>query len=123
MLIKITSITISSSTQQALLIITSMFPISGATINSAESVIVSAMENGLATSMPTGEKGKSYKENMEYHRGTSWKAKLRVAVDKAIWTSINYEEFLQKMQLAGYEVRQGKHLILPCTRTEKLSLI
>ena len=67
-------------------------------------------ENGLATSMPTGEKGKGYKENMEYHRGTSWKAKLRVAVDKAIWTSINYEEFLQKMQLAGYEVRQGKHL-------------
>ena len=67
-------------------------------------------ENGLATSMPTGEKGKSYKENMEYHRGTSWKAKLRVAVNKAIWTSINYEEFLQKMQLAGYEVRQGKHL-------------
>ena len=60
--------------------------------------------------MPTGEKGTSYKENMEYHRGTSWKAKLRVAVDKAIWTSINYEEFLQKMQLAGYEVRQGKHL-------------
>ena len=67
-------------------------------------------ENGLATSMPTGEKSKSYKENMEYHRGTSWKAKLRVAVDKAIWTSINYEEFLQKMQLVGYEVRQGKHL-------------
>ena len=67
-------------------------------------------ENGLATSMPTGEKGKSYKENMEYHRGTSWKAKLRVAVDKAIWSSVNYNEFLQKMQLAGYEVRQGKHL-------------
>ena len=60
--------------------------------------------------MPTEKKGKSYKENMEYHRGTSWKAKLRVAVDKAIWASINYEEFLQKMQLAGYEVRQGKHL-------------
>ena len=67
-------------------------------------------ENGLVTSMPTREKGKSYKENLEYHRGTSWKAKLRVVVDKAIWSSINYEEFLQKMQLAGYEVRQGKHL-------------
>lgn len=67
-------------------------------------------ENGLVTSMPTNEKGKSYKENMEYHRGTSWKAKLRVAVDKAIWSSINYDEFLQKMQLAGYETRQGKHL-------------
>ena len=67
-------------------------------------------ENGLATSMPTEEKGKGYKENMEYHRGTSWKAKVRVAVDKAIWSSINYDEFLQKMQLAGYEIRQGKHL-------------
>ena len=67
-------------------------------------------ENGLATSMPTNEKGKSYKENMEYHRGTSWKAKLCVAVDKAIWSSINYDEFLQKMQLAGYEIRQGKNL-------------
>ena len=67
-------------------------------------------ENGLATSMPTGEKGKSYKENMEYHRGTSWKAKLRVSIDKAIWSSINYEEFLQQMQLAGYEIRQGKNL-------------
>ena len=67
-------------------------------------------ENGLATSMLIGEKGKSYKENMEYHRGTSWKAKLRVAVDKAIWSSINYDEFLQKMQLSGYEIRQGKNL-------------
>ena len=67
-------------------------------------------ENRLATSMPTGEKGKSYKENMEYQRGTSWKAKLRVSIDKAIWSSINYEEFLQKMQLAGYEIRQGKNL-------------
>ena len=67
-------------------------------------------ENGLVTSMPTGEKGKSYKENTEYHRGNSWKAKLKVAVDKAIWSSINYDEFLQKMKLAGYEIRQGKNL-------------
>lgn len=49
-------------------------------------------------------------QNMEYQRGTSWKAKLRVSIDKAIWSSINYEEFLQKMQLAGYEIRQGKNL-------------
>ena len=67
-------------------------------------------ENGLVTSMPTGEKGKTYKENMEYHRGNSWKAKLKVAVDKAIWASINYDEFLQKMRLVGYEIRQGKNL-------------
>lgn len=92
---KIIFITISSSTLQALLIITSTSLISGATINSAESVIVSAMKMDLPP-VCHPEKRKSYKENMEYHRGTSWKAKLRVAVDKAIWTSINYEEFLQK---------------------------
>jgi hypothetical protein len=67
-------------------------------------------KNGLVTSMPTGEKGKCYKENMEYRRGNSWKAKLKVAVNKAIWSSINYDEFLQKMKLAGYEIRQGKNL-------------
>lgn len=110
MLIKIISITTSSLMQQVLLIITSMFPISGATIKSAGSVIASARKMDLPPVCQPKKKGKSYKENMEYHRGTSWKAKLRVAVDKAIWASINYEEFLQKMQLAGYEVRQGKHL-------------
>ncbi len=109
MLIKIISITTSSLMQQVLLIITSMFPISGATIKSAGSVIASARKWTFPL-VCQPEKRKSYKENMEYHRGTSWKTKLRVAVDKAIWTSINYEEFLQKMQLAGYEVRQGKHL-------------
>lgn len=67
-------------------------------------------ENGLVTSMPKEKNGRSYKENMEYHRGNSWKAKLKVAVDKAIWTSVNYDEFLLKMKLSGYEIRQGKHL-------------
>lgn len=67
-------------------------------------------ENGLVTSMPKDKSGRSYKENMEYQRGNSWKAKLKVAVDKAIWSSVNYEEFLLKMKLSGYEIRQGKHL-------------
>ena len=33
--------------------------------------------------MPTGQKAKSYKENMEYKRGNSWKAKLKYNVDRA----------------------------------------
>ena len=67
-------------------------------------------ENGLTTSIPTIEKGKSYKEHQEYNRGNSWKAKLKVTVDKAIWKSLTFEEFLMQMQIAGYEIRQGKHL-------------
>ena len=49
---------------------------------------------------------------MEYHRGTSWKAKLRVAVDKAIWSSVNYDEFLQKMQLMG--IRPKRYSATAC---------
>lgn len=60
--------------------------------------------------MPTGQKAKSYKENMEYKRGNSWKAKLKYNVDRAIWSSITFDEFLMKMQEAGYEIRQGKYL-------------
>lgn len=67
-------------------------------------------ENGLTTSMPTATKSKTYKENMEHIRGTSWKSKLKVAVDKAIWSSLTYEEFLMKMKASGYEIREGKHL-------------
>ena len=67
-------------------------------------------ENGLTTSMPTKDKGKSYKENQEFNRGNSWKSKLKVAVDKAIWKSLTYEEFLMQMQASGYEIREGKNL-------------
>ncbi|MGO4943680.1 relaxase/mobilization nuclease domain-containing protein [Streptococcus alactolyticus] len=67
-------------------------------------------EYGLSENMPTGNKGKSYKEYQEYHTGNSWKAKLKIAVDKAIWSSTTYDDFLEKMKKAGYEVRQGKYL-------------
>ncbi len=65
---------------------------------------------GLEESMPTGQKSKSYKENMEYKRGNSWKAKLKYNVDRAIWSSVTFDEFLLKMQEAGYEIRKGKYL-------------
>lgn len=67
-------------------------------------------EYGLSENMPTGNRGRSYKEDMEFKRGSSWKAKLKFAVDRAIWTSVTYEEFLMKMREAGYEIRQGKYL-------------
>ena len=51
-------------------------------------------EHGLSTSMPTSEAGRSYKEDMEYKRGQSWKAKLKYQIDRAIWTSVTYDEFL-----------------------------
>ena len=60
--------------------------------------------------MPTVQKAKSYKENMEYKRGNRWKAKLKYNVDRAIWSSVSFDEFLMKMTESGYEIRKGKHL-------------
>ena len=51
--------------------------------------------------MPTKDKGKSYKENQEFNRGNSWKAKLKIAVDKAIWKSLTFEEFLMQCKQAA----------------------
>lgn len=67
-------------------------------------------EYGLEESMPTGQKAKSYKENMEYKWGNSWKAKLKYIVDRAIWSSVSFDEFLMKMTESGYEIRKGKYL-------------
>lgn len=67
-------------------------------------------EYGLSTSIPTEEKGRCYKENMEYISGKSWKAMLKTTIDKAIWSSVSFEEFLTKMKQADYEIRQGKNL-------------
>lgn len=38
--------------------------------------------------MPTGQKAKSYKENMEYKRGNSWKAKLFKKIKCTIYSEI-----------------------------------
>ena len=67
-------------------------------------------ENGLSVSVPTCEKSRSYKENMEHCSGNSWKSLLKANVDKAIWGSASFEEFLLRMKKSGYEIRQGKHL-------------
>ena len=64
----------------------------------------------LSPSMPTSETGRSYKENLAYKAGRSWKAKMKYQIDRAIWTSVTYDEFLIKMKEAGYEIRQGKYL-------------
>lgn len=72
-------------------------------------------EYGLSTSIPTEEKGRSYKENMEYISGKSWKAMLKTTIDKAIWSSVSFEEFLNKMKQADYEIRQGKYLAFRAT--------
>ena len=68
-------------------------------------------QHDLSVIIPGEERGKSYKEYLAHKAGTSWKADLRVAINQAIRSSRSFEEFLCRMHLAGYEIREGKLLI------------
>lgn len=68
-------------------------------------------ENGLSVVVPgKGNKGKSYAEYQAEKTGTSWKGKLKIAVDTLIPQSVNFEDFLRRLQAAGYEIKRGKYI-------------
>lgn len=54
--------------------------------------------------------GKSWYENEQVKRGTSWKSRLQFDIDRMINQSKNWDEFLKKMADLGYEIKYGKHI-------------
>lgn len=68
-------------------------------------------ENGLSVITPEkGLKGKSYIEYQTAKTGTSWKGKLKEAVDLLIPQIKDFEELLEKLQASGYEIKLGKYV-------------
>ena len=68
-------------------------------------------ENGLSVVVPQkGGKGKSYAEYLADKAGTSWKSKLKIAVDALIPQVSSFEELLSQFQAAGYEIKPGKYV-------------
>ena len=67
-------------------------------------------ENGLSVIPPTQGKGMDYKEYSEAKQGTSWKQKLRFAIDKNIMFAKDFDDFIRLMQESGYEVKMGKYI-------------
>ncbi len=54
--------------------------------------------------------GKSWYENEQFKKGTSWKSRLQFDIDRLIKQSKDWEEFLKKMAELGYEIKHGKHI-------------
>lgn len=52
----------------------------------------------------------SFKEYVTRSKGNSFKQKMEKAIDICISQSINYEDFLNRMNLEGYEAKEGKYL-------------
>ena len=68
-------------------------------------------ENGLSVVVPgKGSKGKSYAEYQAEKTGTSWKGKLKIAVDTLIPQAADFADFLRLLQTAGYEIKTGKYI-------------
>ena len=54
--------------------------------------------------------GKSWYENEQAKKGTSWKSRLQFDIDRIIKQSQDWDEFLRKMTEFGYEIKHGKHI-------------
>lgn len=55
-------------------------------------------------------KGKSWYEYQQHKKGSSWKSKLQFDIDRLCKKSKSWEEFLDLMKKAGYEIKYGKHI-------------
>ncbi|MCB6365888.1 relaxase/mobilization nuclease domain-containing protein [Intestinibacillus massiliensis] len=67
-------------------------------------------EHGLSVVVPGKDKGKSYAEYTAEKQGTSYKAKLKIAIDTLIPQVKDFEELIKRLQEMGYEIKTGKYI-------------
>lgn len=69
-------------------------------------------ENDLSVIERTsGRKGKNHEE---CRSGNPWRERLADLIDAAVLESQSFEEFLEKLELEGVTVKQGKHIAFKC---------
>jgi hypothetical protein len=66
-------------------------------------------KNGERQHRPAQGRAKSFEEINAEKRGVSWKSKLREAIDEYIKTSFDWDDFLHKMEVAGYTIKRAKY--------------
>ena len=67
-------------------------------------------EHSQAVIFPGRDKGKSYIEHQAAQNGTSYKAKLKAAIDRLPPVSSSIEDLLTRLQREGYEIKRGKYV-------------
>ena len=67
-------------------------------------------ENGLSVVIPGKERGKQYAEWDAQQKGTSYKAKLKAAIDRLIPAAADLDDLLRSLEAEGYEVKRGKYI-------------
>jgi len=77
-------------------------------------------EHNLSVIVPQGV-GKSYAEWEADKQGTSWKTKLRIAIDTTIPTVTDFENFIKRMGEQGYTIKRGKHISFKAPDQERFT--
>lgn len=67
-------------------------------------------ENGLSVVIPGADRGKHYAEWDAQRKGTSYKQKLKIAIDRLIPVSADLDDLLRRLEAEGYEIRCGKYI-------------
>ena len=78
-------------------------------------------EHGLSVIVPGQEKGKSYVEHQAIRNGTSYKAKLKAAIDRLLPACADLEDLLCRLQEEGYEIRCGKYISCRASDQERFT--
>ena len=78
-------------------------------------------EHGLSVVVPGQDKGKSYIEHQAARNGTSYKAKLKAAIDRLIPSCSDFEELLVRMEREGYEIKRGKFISCRASDQERFT--
>ena len=78
-------------------------------------------EHGLSVIVPGQEKGKSYVEHQATRNGTSYKAKLKAAIDRLLPACADLEDLLHRLQQEGYEIRCGKYISCRASDQERFT--
>ena len=78
-------------------------------------------EHGLSVIVPSQNKGKSYIEHTAAKAGTSYKAKLKAAIDRLIPACSDFEDLLFRLQREGYEIKRGKYISCRASDQERFT--
>ena len=78
-------------------------------------------EHGLSVVVPGQDKGKSYIEHQAARNGTSYKAKLKMAIDRLIPSCSDFEELLSRLEREGYEIKRGKFISCRASDQERFT--
>ena len=78
-------------------------------------------EHGLSVIVPGQDKGKSYIEHTAAKAGTSYKARLKAAIDRLIPACKDLEDLLSRLQQEGYEIKRGKYVSCRASDQERFT--